>query len=180
MIALFSGGIDSTAAVLLNHGAVTNLLHVQYGQRHAKSEATHAAIMANYLDRPLQVIEIPQLQRAGDTIIGRNLVLIALAAAFAGDDRRVLVGCCQADAEAYPDCRPEFLTNAGIAADAEVVAPLLYKPKSFAFEVLYRAGIPHHDTHTCYVDDHKTRHDWGYGCGECGSCKVRADGWTLP
>lgn len=180
MIALFSGGLDSTAAVLLNWKAVTKLLHVQYGQRHAKSEMAHAAMMANYLDKPIQVIEIAQLLQVGDIIPGRNLVLIALAAALAGEDRRVLIGCCQADAEVFADCRPGFLGAAGALAEVEVVAPLLHKSKSFAFDVLYRNGIPHHDTHTCYADNHTTRHDWGYGCGECGSCKVREAGWSMP
>jgi 7-cyano-7-deazaguanine synthase len=32
-------------------------------------------------------------------------------------------------------------------------------------------------THTCYVGDRTQSHDWGYGCGTCPACKLRADGW---
>ena len=32
-------------------------------------------------------------------------------------------------------------------------------------------------THTCYLGDRTTRHDWGYGCGICPACALRAKGW---
>ena len=31
--------------------------------------------------------------------------------------------------------------------------------------------------HSCYVGDHRTRHDWGYGCGKCPACELRAKGY---
>jgi 7-cyano-7-deazaguanine synthase len=34
------------------------------------------------------------------------------------------------------------------------------------------------DTLTCYLGDRAHRHDWGYGCGECPACKLRADGFA--
>jgi 7-cyano-7-deazaguanine synthase len=33
------------------------------------------------------------------------------------------------------------------------------------------------DTHTCYMGDHSTGHEWGYGCGTCPACELRANGW---
>ena len=33
------------------------------------------------------------------------------------------------------------------------------------------------DTHTCYLGDRGSRHDWGYGCGHCPACDLRAKGW---
>lgn len=33
------------------------------------------------------------------------------------------------------------------------------------------------DSHTCYNGNHEDFHDWGYGCGECNACKLRADGF---
>jgi 7-cyano-7-deazaguanine synthase len=33
------------------------------------------------------------------------------------------------------------------------------------------------DTHSCYVGDRVHRHDWGYGCGECPACQLRAQGF---
>jgi 7-cyano-7-deazaguanine synthase len=32
-------------------------------------------------------------------------------------------------------------------------------------------------THTCYREDRSTRHPWGYGCGSCPACGLRAKGW---
>ena len=34
------------------------------------------------------------------------------------------------------------------------------------------------DTHTCYLGERGARHEWGYGCGTCPACKLRAQGWT--
>jgi len=32
-------------------------------------------------------------------------------------------------------------------------------------------------THTCYIGDREHRHAWGYGCGTCPACALRARGW---
>src|SRR5258708_4131537 len=34
------------------------------------------------------------------------------------------------------------------------------------------------DTHTCYLGDRSRRHDWGYGCGTCPACRLRAQGFA--
>jgi 7-cyano-7-deazaguanine synthase len=33
-------------------------------------------------------------------------------------------------------------------------------------------------THTCYLGDREHRHAWGYGCGSCPACDLRAKGWA--
>jgi len=33
-------------------------------------------------------------------------------------------------------------------------------------------------THSCYQGDRSRRHDWGYGCGMCPACELRAKGWA--
>jgi 7-cyano-7-deazaguanine synthase len=30
---------------------------------------------------------------------------------------------------------------------------------------------------TCYEGDRTHRHDWGYGCGACPACELRAKGF---
>ena len=32
-------------------------------------------------------------------------------------------------------------------------------------------------SHTCYLGDREHRHAWGYGCGSCPACELRARGW---
>jgi 7-cyano-7-deazaguanine synthase len=34
-------------------------------------------------------------------------------------------------------------------------------------------------THSCYLGDRSRRHDWGYGCGSCPACELRAAGYTV-
>jgi 7-cyano-7-deazaguanine synthase len=34
------------------------------------------------------------------------------------------------------------------------------------------------ETHTCYLGDRSRRHAWGYGCGECPACRLRAQGFA--
>jgi 7-cyano-7-deazaguanine synthase len=34
------------------------------------------------------------------------------------------------------------------------------------------------ETHTCYLGERGQRHDWGYGCGACPACELRARGWA--
>jgi 7-cyano-7-deazaguanine synthase len=33
------------------------------------------------------------------------------------------------------------------------------------------------DTHTCYKGERGALHDWGYGCGVCPACELRARGY---
>jgi len=33
------------------------------------------------------------------------------------------------------------------------------------------------ETHSCYRGDRSALHDWGYGCGDCPACGLRAEGW---
>ena len=33
-------------------------------------------------------------------------------------------------------------------------------------------------THTCYLGVRDVRHDWGYGCGSCPACELRAKGFA--
>jgi 7-cyano-7-deazaguanine synthase len=34
------------------------------------------------------------------------------------------------------------------------------------------------ETHSCYRGERRTRHDWGYGCGGCPACELRARGFA--
>jgi 7-cyano-7-deazaguanine synthase len=33
------------------------------------------------------------------------------------------------------------------------------------------------ETHSCYLGDRTHRHEWGYGCGTCPACQLRANGF---
>jgi 7-cyano-7-deazaguanine synthase len=34
------------------------------------------------------------------------------------------------------------------------------------------------DSHSCYLGNRAHRHDWGYGCGTCPACRLRAEGFA--
>ena len=110
---------------------------------------------------------------------GRNLAFFVYAAALA--DRRGLQrlvgGMCETDFSGYPDCRRHTLDameralNLGMDQRFVVDTPLmrLTKAKTWALaetlggEALIQLILE--DSHTCYLGERGTRHDWGYGCG---------------
>lgn len=120
---------------------------------------------------------------------GRNIILLGLAAAYGlprGAD--VLVtGVCAMDRAGYPDCRAEFITSLratiSVGMDApgfEIDAPLLSRTKAETWALADEVGALDavlDKSHTCYEGDHEHKHEWGYGCGECPACQVRADGY---
>lgn len=123
---------------------------------------------------------------------GRNLVFLAYAAALA--DRRgmqVLVGgMCETDFSGYPDCRRDTLDalqaalRLGMARDYTIETPLMALTKGETWSLAEQVGgsalveLILEDSHTCYLGERGERHAWGYGCGTCPACELRAAGWA--
>ncbi len=121
---------------------------------------------------------------------GRNLIFFTFAAAVAY--RRglsVLVGgMCETDYSGYPDCRDDTLkalqVTLGLGLDQRVVieTPLMWLDKAQTWALARTLGgdplveAITEDTHTCYLGERATRHAWGYGCGHCPACELRARG----
>lgn len=121
----------------------------------------------------------------------RNLVFLTVAAAHAYRvGAAVLVGgMCEADYSGYPDCRRATLDAAeqalqlGLAAPMRIDTPLMRRTKAQTWALAQELGgermvaaiIEH--SHTCYEGDRTHLHDWGYGCGACPACDLRAKGW---
>lgn len=118
----------------------------------------------------------------------RNAMLLLLAHTVAqtlGADT-IVGGQCQTDFSGYPDCRENFVHNAvgvfnlGCNTDIKIVTPLMHLDKAQTWELADRVGFlcdVLDRTHTCYNGDHKTRHSWGFGCGVCPACQLRAKGF---
>jgi 7-cyano-7-deazaguanine synthase len=123
---------------------------------------------------------------------GRNLLFFTFAAAIAY--RRgltVLVGgMCETDYSGYPDCRDDTLkalqVTLGLGLDTRMVieTPLMWRDKAATWQLAQALGAEPlvdlllEETHSCYVGDRATRHAWGYGCGQCPACELRARGWA--
>jgi 7-cyano-7-deazaguanine synthase len=123
---------------------------------------------------------------------GRNLVFLAVAAAHAyrrGIDTLV-GGMCETDYSGYPDCRRATLDAMqsalalGLERPLRIETPLMQLTKAQTWALAHELGgddlvadIVEH-SHTCYVGDREHRHAWGYGCGACPACELRAKGWA--
>jgi len=123
---------------------------------------------------------------------GRNLLFFTYAAAL-GYRRRILRligGMCETDFSGYPDCRDETLKalaqaiRLGMDDDFEIETPLMRHSKAETWRLAHHLGgqalidLIVEETHSCYRGDRKTRHAWGYGCGDCPACELRAKGFA--
>jgi 7-cyano-7-deazaguanine synthase len=119
---------------------------------------------------------------------GRNALFLTLAHAHAQTIGAgvIAAGMCQTDYSGYPDCRDLFIQKLGIAlnlgyeTDISFWTPLMHLNKAHTFYMAAMHDFLGHvinNSHTCYNGDHTTAHEWGYGCGECPACKLRAAGW---
>ena len=123
---------------------------------------------------------------------GRNLLFFTYAAALGW--RRGLStlvgGMCETDYSGYPDCRNHTLQtlakalSLGLDAPVTIETPLMYIDKAGTWALAHELGgdalvdLIVEDTHTCYLGDRTHRHTWGYGCGTCPACDLRANGWA--
>ena len=123
---------------------------------------------------------------------GRNLVFLTVAAAHAyrrGID--VLVGgMCETDFSGYPDCRRDTIDAQeralalGLERPMKIETPLMQLTKAQTWALAHELGGEAlvstivEQSHTCYEGDRTQRHAWGYGCGACPACDLRAKGWS--
>lgn len=123
---------------------------------------------------------------------GRNLVFLTFAGAVAY--RRglhaLVGGMCETDFSGYPDCRRATMDavqaslTLGMDRDTPVETPLMYLDKAQTWALSEELGgkalvdLTVEETHTCYLGDRSHRHAWGYGCGTCPACDLRAKGFA--
>ncbi len=123
---------------------------------------------------------------------GRNLLFLTYAGALATRRGlfRLVGGMCETDYSGYPDCRDDTLKamqvalNAGLSPRRIVVeTPLMWLDKAATWALADHLGGPtlidliRDETHTCYFGERGAKHAWGYGCGTCPACTLRADGY---
>ena len=123
---------------------------------------------------------------------GRNILFLTVAAALAyRRNLRVLVGgMCETDYSGYPDCRDDALKALQVALSLGmdrrfvVETPLMWVDKAGTWKLassLVGPGFVEliiEYTHSCYLGDRSLRHPWGYGCGTCPACVLRATGYA--
>jgi len=122
---------------------------------------------------------------------GRNLAFLTFAAmiAYRRGAKHIVGGMCETDFSGYPDCRDnsvkamQLALNLGMARDFVLHTPLMWIDKAATWKLAHDLGgeafaeLIVHGTHTCYQGERQKRHDWGYGCGACPACELRARGY---
>ncbi len=122
---------------------------------------------------------------------GRNLLFFTFAAAIAYRRglKRLVGGMCETDYSGYPDCRDDTMKalqvalSLGLDKRLVIETPLMWIDKAATWEMTKQLGgdrlvdLVVERTHSCYAGDRAKRHDWGYGCGACPACELRATGW---
>ena len=137
-------------------------------------------------------IEIDERGLPTTFVPGRNLLFFTYAAALADRRglRRLVGGMCETDFSGYPDCRRDTLDalqtalNLGMDREFSIETPLMRLSKAETWALAEALGgralvdLVVEDSWTCYRGEAGERKPWGYGCGDCPACALRARGWT--
>jgi 7-cyano-7-deazaguanine synthase len=138
-----------------------------------------------------RAIELTEKGLPSTFVPGRNLAFFVYAAALADRRRlsRLVGGMCETDFSGYPDCRRDTLDamqqalNLGMAQEFAIETPLMRLTKAQTWGLAHALGgealvqIILTESHTCYLGDRGELRPWGYGCGTCPACELRARGW---
>jgi 7-cyano-7-deazaguanine synthase len=136
-------------------------------------------------------IEMAESGLPNTFVPGRNLIFFTFAGALAyrRGTRHLVAGMCETDYSGYPDCRDDTIKAMqlalGLGMDRRFVlhTPLMWIDKGATFALADSIGgqplidLVIAETHSCYLGDRTHRHDWGFGCGGCPACQLRAEGW---
>jgi 7-cyano-7-deazaguanine synthase len=161
------------------------------GEDHVVKLDALAAISETALTRDI-AIEIAANGLPTTFVPGRNLAFFAFAGALAyrRGARHLVAGMCETDFSGYPDCRDDTVKamqlalSLGMDRRFVIHTPLMWIDKAATFALAHELGnqafvdLLVEETHTCYLGERTDRHPWGYGCGECPACRLRAQGFA--
>jgi len=183
--------LDSRATLIAGMLRLRPEWSAKLGENHTLDIPTLGEISETALTRHTK-IEMDEGGLPNTFVPGRNLVFLTFAAALAyrRGITHIVGGMCETDFSGYPDCRDETIKalnvalNLGMARPFELHTPLMWRDKAETWALAEELGgegmvdlIVEH-SHTCYLGERGARHDWGYGCGECPACSLRAKGWA--
>lgn len=173
----------------------TRALKPEWHDRLGDDHMIDLSLIAKISDTALtQNVEIAMQENGlpNTFVPGRNLLFMTVAATVAY--RRgltVLVGgMCETDFSGYPDCRDDTMKalqvalNLGMATRLKVETPLMWIDKAATWSMAQDLGgqalidLIRTETHTCYLGERGALHEWGYGCGTCPACDLRARGYA--
>ncbi|MEQ8327514.1 MAG: 7-cyano-7-deazaguanine synthase QueC [Parvibaculum sp.] len=159
------------------------------GPDHTISLAELGRISETALTRDVE-IEMDENGLPTTFVPGRNLLFFTYAAAlgYRRGATALVGGMCETDYSGYPDCRSETIAalekaiSLGMDKPFTLETPLMWIDKAATWALARELGgsrlvdLIVEESHTCYRGDREHRHDWGYGCGACPACELRARG----
>ncbi|MGW9946525.1 7-cyano-7-deazaguanine synthase [Rhizobium leguminosarum] len=162
------------------------------GDDHTISLAALGEISDTALTSGMQ-IEMSESGLPNTFVPGRNLIFLTFAAALAYRRglKHIVGGMCETDYSGYPDCRDDTIKalqvalNIGMEKRFVLDTPLMWIDKAQTWQLAKDLGggalvdIIVRDSHTCYLGERGEFHDWGYGCGTCPACDLRAKGYEI-
>jgi 7-cyano-7-deazaguanine synthase len=182
--------LDCRARLLDGLRAIKPEWASRLGDSHTIDIPTLGTMSETSLTRDV-AIEMDATGLPNSFVPGRNLVFLTFAAALAY--RRgilaIVGGMCETDYSGYPDCRDDTIKalntalNLGMAKPFQLHTPLMWLDKAATWALARDLGggalvdLIREHSHTCYLGERGTRHEWGYGCGVCPACALRAKGW---
>jgi len=183
--------LDARLRVRARMVALRQAWAARLGDDHVVRLDAISALSDTALTRDI-AIEIAENGLPTTFVPGRNLVFFAFAGALAyrRGAKHLVAGMCETDYSGYPDCRDDTIKamqvalNLGMDQRFVIHTPLMWIDKAATFALARDLGgdefieLLVEDTHTCYLGDRSRRHDWGYGCGACPACRLRADGFA--
>ena len=182
--------LDQRRALREGLAALSPLWGSRLGEDHTIALDALGAISETALTRAAE-IALREDGLPNTFVPGRNLIFLTFAGALAY--RRAISdlvgGMCETDYSGYPDCRHETVRAMnralalGMGVEIEIHTPLMWIDKAATWRMAHDLGgdglvdLIVEESHTCYLGERGARFDWGYGCGECPACKLRAAGW---
>ena len=170
--------------------ALNGAWKARLGEDHVIKLDALAAISETALTRDT-AIAIAETGLPTTFVPGRNLIFFGFAGALAyrRGARHMVAGMCETDYSGYPDCRDDTIKamqvalSLGLDKRVTIHTPLMWIDKADTFSMAEEIGgkafldLVIEESHSCYLGDRTRRHDWGYGCGECPACQLRAQGF---
>ena len=183
--------LEVRAGIRVRLSALSTAWRARLADDHVVQIDALAAISETALTREV-AIEVAETGLPTTFVPGRNLVFLAFAGAVAyrRGIKHLVAGMCETDYSGYPDCRDDTIKAMQLALtlgmDRRFVihTPLMWIDKAATFALAHEIGgdplieLLLDQTHTCYLGDRQHRHAWGFGCGECPACRLRADGYA--
>lgn len=160
------------------------------GEDHTISLASLGEISKTALTSEI-AIEMEDTGLPNTFVPGRNIIFLTFAAALAYRRglKHIVGGMCETDYSGYPDCRDDTIKalqvalNLGMEKRFVLDTPLMWLDKADTWRLAEDLGGSRlveaivKESHTCYLGERGDLHEWGYGCGTCPACDLRANGY---